>query len=232
MKRNIRCLIVDDEPLAREGLARYIGRIDWLELTGECEDALQLDSRLKSDEAVDLIFLDIEMPLISGLDYLSTLENPPMVILTTAYSQYALKGYDLNVLDYLLKPISFTRFLKAATKAREYFSLRSAETRRDFMFLRADKKLHKVSYADILYVEAVENYVKVVTESGAIVTRQPLHSFLAELPAGSFLQVHKSYIVNMDRVSCIEGNMLTLSGAVVQVSRSFKDALTDWIENR
>lgn len=230
MNRTIRCLIVDDEPLAREGLARYISRLDGFELAGECEDALQLDNRLKSDGNIDLIFLDIEMPLISGLDYLQNLSNPPLVIVTTAYERYALKGYELDVLDYLLKPIPFPRFLKAAEKAREHLNLRQVAPGRGFILVRADKKLHKIDIADISYIEAVENYVKLVTSDGVTITRTTLRDILAELPSDRFLQVHKSYIVNMDKVSYIEGNMLTLPGAVVQVSRSYKDILGAWIE--
>lgn len=232
MNRKIRCLIVDDEPLARKGLARYAGRIDSLELIGECEDALELDRRLKSGEMADLIFLDIEMPVISGLDYLSTLEHPPMVILTTAYSQYALESYELNVVDYLLKPISFARFMKAVNKACDYFSLKTADTKRDFIFLRSDKKLHRVKYSEILYIEAVENYIKVVTDNDVVVTRTPLKNLLSELPEDSFLQIHKSFAVNMERVTCIEGNILSLSGTKISVSRGYKDSLTAWLEKR
>lgn len=230
MNRNIRCLIVDDEPIAREGLARYISRTDWLENIGECEDALQLNSLLKSGESVDLIFLDIEMPFISGLDYIATLVDPPMVIITTAYGEYALKGYELDVIDYLLKPVSFPRFLKAVTKARDFFNCHTGVRNRDFMFLRADRKLHKVRFADILYIEAVENYVKVITADSVIVTRTPLHSLLADLPASGFLRIHKSYVVNMDHVTCVEGNMLILPGATIQVSRSYRATLDAWIE--
>lgn len=229
MNRKIKCIIVDDEPLAREGLARYISRVDSLEATGECEDALQLDRKLKSGEHIDLIFLDIEMPLISGTDYIATLENPPMVILTTAYAQYALEGYELNVIDYLLKPISFPRFMKAVNKACEYFNLKSSAGERNFIFLRSDKKLHRVQFPEILYLEAVENYVKIITDNGVIITRTTLKNLLPELPARSFLQVHKSFVVNMDRVAYIEGNLLSLPGATIQVSRSYKDALTDWL---
>lgn len=232
MKRKIKCLIVDDEPLAREGMARYISRVDALELAGECEDAMELDRRLKSGEDIDLLFLDIEMPMISGLDYLTTLDNPPMVILTTAYGQYALQGYELNVVDYLLKPVSFARFIKAVNKACAFFSLKSAHTKRDFMFLRSDKKLHRVKFSEILYVEAVENYVKVVADNDIVVTRTPLKALLAELPAESFMQVHKSFAVNMDRVTSIEGNMLSLPGASIQVSRGYKDVLTAWLDRK
>jgi len=232
MNRKIKCLIVDDEPLAREGLARYVGRIEWLELAGECGDAFELDARLRSGETIDLIFLDIEMPGLTGLEYLSTLERPPMVIVTTAYASYALEGYELNVTDYLLKPISFVRFMKAAGKARDLYELRSDPRPRDYTFLRADRKLHRVDFADILYIEAVENYVKVVTADNVILTRTTLHTLIEELPDGMFLQVHKSFVVNMAKVTSIEGNMLTLPGATVTVSRSYKDTLAEWIAGR
>lgn len=172
------------------------------------------------------------MPFISGLDYIATLVDPPMVIITTAYGEYALKGYELDVIDYLLKPVSFPRFLKAVTKARDFFNRHTGIRNRDFMFLRADRKLHKVRFADILYIEAVENYVKVVTADSVIVTRTPLHSLLADLPASGFLRIHKSYVVNMDHVTCVEGNMLILPGATIQVSRSYRAILDAWIEGR
>lgn len=230
MERKIKCMVVDDEPLAREGLSRYIDRIDTLESIGECEDAMQLDSRLKAGESIDLIFLDIEMPMISGTDYLATITNPPMVILTTAYEQYALQGYELNVVDYLLKPISFPRFVKAVNKACDYFSLKSSSAKRDFIFLKSDKKLHRIRFPEILYLEAIENYVKVVTDKDVIVTRTTLKNLIPELPADSFLQIHKSYVVNMNRVTSIEGNMLLLPDAALQVSRSYKDTLAAWLK--
>lgn len=229
MNRKLKCLIVDDEPLARDGLRRYIERVDRLQLQGECEDALQLDSMLKSGAETDLIFLDIEMPLLSGMDYLRTIEQPPMVIITSAYSRYALEGYELNVVDYLLKPIPFARFLQAVTKACDFADLTAQPEKRDFFFVKSDKKFHKIRYSDILYLEAVENYVKIVTEAGAIITRSPLRNLVADLPAEIFLQVHKSYIVNMEKVECIEGNMLHLPGTTITVSRGYKDDLMKWL---
>ncbi len=229
MNRKLKCIIVDDEPLARDGLRRYIGRVDRLELQGECEDALQLDSMLRAGLETDLIFLDIEMPLLSGIDYLRTVGHHPMVIITSAYSQYALEGYELNVVDYLLKPIPFARFLQAVTKACDFAGLTAHPEKRDFFFVKSDKKFHKIRFADILYLEAVENYVKIVTDSGAVITRCPLRNLVADLPSHGFLQVHKSYIVNMGKVECIEGNMLHLPGTTITVSRSYKDNLMKWL---
>lgn len=227
MDVKVRCVVVDDEPLAREGLLRYIERIDWLEVVGECEDALGLDRCLRECAPVDLVFLDIEMPLMSGVDYLSTLERAPMVIFTTAYEQYALKAYELDVVDYLLKPISFARFLKGAVKARELLSLKRgvADEGRDYIFLRSDKKYHRVNFAEICYLEAVENYVKVISDKSVILTRGTLKGLLAELPARSFVQIHKSVAVNLDRVEAVEGNMVVVPGAVLQMSRGYREGM-------
>lgn len=232
MDMKIRCVVVDDEPLAREGLLRYIERIDWLELAGECEDAVELDRCLRESGGVDLVFLDIEMPLMSGVDYLATVDKAPMVIFTTAYEQYALKAYELDVVDYLLKPISFARFLKAVTKARELLSLkRGGESEgRDYIFLRSDKKYYRLSFDEICYVEAVENYVKVVSDKSVILTRTTLKSLLSELPQRSFVQIHKSVAVNLDRVEAVEGNMVVVLGAVLQMSRGFREEFMRRIE--
>lgn len=235
MSRKITCFIADDEPIAREGLAAYISRIDYLDLRGRFEDALQLDAALHSDSPdarPDLLFLDIEMPRLSGLDYLASLPDAPAVIITTAYDRYALRGFDLNVIDYLLKPIPFSRFMQAAAKARDYLMPRLAPSTppRDFIFLRADKKLHQVRFADILWVEALENYVKVVTSgSGTIMARMTLKSIAALLPASDFLQLHKSLLVNMTRVTSIEGNMLRLADTTLTVSRHYRPALDAYL---
>src|SRR5437763_2118325 len=144
---NINCIITDDEPLARKGLQGYIEKIPFLNLTGVCEDAMQLNSMLQVEKP-DLIFLDIEMPYLSGIDFLKTQKNPPKVILTTAYDQFALQGYELDVLDYLLKPISFDRFLKSANKAADYFSS-TREAATDHLFIKTDGRLEKIFFNDI-----------------------------------------------------------------------------------
>jgi DNA-binding LytR/AlgR family response regulator len=195
MSEQIKCIITDDEPFARKGLQGYIEQIDFLQLRGVCENAVELNSLLKKEQ-VDLLFLDIEMPYVTGIDFIKSLSNPPKVIFTTAYEQYALQGFELEVLDYLLKPISFERFMKAANKAHDYFyGQRSVSDTQDYIFVKADSKLEKINFADILFVEALENYVAIYTKERKVITHLTLKMLQDKLPAGMFIQPHKSYLV-------------------------------------
>src|ERR1700754_2595494 len=169
MSDKITCVITDDEPFARKGLQGYIEKIDFLDLKGTCEDALQL-SNLLQHQAVDLLFLDIQMPHITGVEFLRAFRNPPKVIFTTAYQQYAIEGFELDVMDYLLKPISYERFLKAAWKARDYFELKEKpEQSVPYIFVKASGKLEKITFTDILFIEGMENYVAIYLENKKIV---------------------------------------------------------------
>src|SRR5882724_5034964 len=207
MSIKIKCVIVDDEPFARKGLLSYIEKIDFLQLSGVCENVIELNSLLKQ-QPVDLLFLDIEMPYISGVDFLKSTKELPKVIFTTAYEQYALKGYELDVLDYLLKPISFERFLQAANKAYGWFSLQKENTPgQDYFFVKADNKLEKINFDDILFVEALENYVAIYTKEKKIITHLTLKMLQEKLTAPRFIYPHKSYIVAMDKIKSIEGNI-------------------------
>ena len=221
MTRPLRCLITDDEPFARKGLQRYVEKIAFLELRGVCADVAELDAHLRR-EPVDLLFLDIEMPRRSGLDFLrhAPAAPRPRVILTTAYEQYALTGFELDVLDYLLKPISFDRFLRAANKAYDYFRLRDQpEARPGYCFVKADGQLEKVVFADILFLESLENYVTIYTTERKIVTHSTFKALLARLPAEAFLQTHKSYAVAPAHVAAIAGNLLRVGRYEVPVSK-------------
>lgn len=221
----IRCVITDDEPYARKGLQGYIGQIDFLELVTVCESAVELNAFLKQEQ-VDLLFLDIEMPYLSGIDLLKTLANPPKVIFTTAYEKYAVQGYELEVLDYLLKPISFDRFLRAANKAFDYFSLQQqAKPQQEYFFVKVDSKLEKVVIADILFAEGMENYIVIYTKEKKLITHLTLKMLQERLPADKFVQPHKSYLVAVDKIDAIEGNTLGLSGYQVPVSRYQKDEI-------
>src|SRR5215213_435478 len=187
----IHCIIIDDEPLARKGLKEYINDVEFLVLDAEYETPLKATKQL-SEGNVQLIFLDIQMPKITGLEFFKTLQHAPPVIFTTAYPQYALDGFDLNAIDYLVKPISFDRFLKAALKAKEYYELRKenkpVETTNaaDYLFIKVDGKLVKVSYDDILFVEAVQNYVTIHTREKKFMTYLTFHSVEEFLPASLF----------------------------------------------
>jgi DNA-binding LytR/AlgR family response regulator len=217
---SVSCVITDDEPMARKGLQSYVERIPYLELIGVCEDALQLNELLQVQKP-DLVFLDIEMPYLTGIEVLKSMSTPPKVILTTAYEQYALEGFELDVLDYLLKPIPFERFLKATNKASEYFNSRQ-QSSPDFIFIKVDKKLEKVVFKDIVFIEALENYISIQTKSGKWLTHATLKSMQELLPS-NFVQTHKSWIVNTDCITTIEGNVVHCGMHIIHVSKYMKE---------
>lgn len=229
MKREtLKCLIVDDEPIGREALARYVEQIDFLSLVDSCKNALEANNRLK-DQEIDLIFLDIQMPMMSGLDWLSTLSNSPLIIFTTAHPQYAVESYQFDAIDYLLKPISFQRFLQAANKAQRFFSSldRTPSEEEDYIFVKTDQQLVKVQVADIVFIESMQNYILFHTATEKIMTLVPLKQALEMLPADQFLQVHKSYVVAKDKVEAVEGNQLILGGHKVPVSVRLRKGVID-----
>lgn len=224
----ISCLVVDDEPMARKGLRGYIEKIDFLDYRGQCEEALQLSNLLK-ESSIDLLFLDIEMPYLSGIEFLKNTPHPPKVIFTTAYERYAIDGYELDVLDYLLKPISFDRFLKSCNKAFDYFNQRSGQS--DYLFIKADNRLEKVFLDDILFVEAMENYVGVYLPHKKMVTHSTLRALHEKLPAPQFIQPHKSYLVNVNKIRAIEGNTLMIDQYQVPISKYQKEEVMEKIVN-
>jgi DNA-binding LytR/AlgR family response regulator len=231
MKMN--CLIVDDEPVARKGLEEYVRSIDFLNLVGLCESAEKAQSYLNAG-IIELLFLDIHMPGISGIDFLRALKDPPMAVFTTAYSEHALEGYSLDVIDYLLKPITFERFNKAAQKAFEFYQLRqkahtSPETTDVYFFVKADGKYEKVLYEEVCFVEALQNYVIIHTTTRKLITYLTLTSLEHQLPGRQFLKVHKSYIVSLPRVQSIEGNEIVIGEARIPVSRALKDEVMSHI---
>ncbi|MDX1409064.1 MAG: LytTR family DNA-binding domain-containing protein, partial [Saprospiraceae bacterium] len=209
-------IIVDDEPLALDVLETYIENVPEMHLVGKCTNALEANELIRKED-VDLLFLDIQMPQITGIEFLKSLANPPMVIFTTAYSNYALEGFELNALDYLLKPISLDRFMKAVNKALEQHDLMhndggtSASADEDFFFVKADKKLVKVRYKDILYIEGLKDYVIIRLEEGRVITLQTMKSLEEKLPASLFRRVHRSYIVALDKINALVGNMIELT---------------------
>lgn len=230
MTPTIKCIITDDEPIARKGLQGYIEKIDFLQLVGVCEDAIQLNSLLKQ-QSVDLLFLDIEMPYVTGIDFLKNTPQAPKVIFTTAYEQYAIKGYELDVLDYLLKPISFERFLKAANKAYDYFA-GSSSKEASYLFIKTDNKLEKVNLEELLFVEAMENYVALYTTDKKLITHSTLKALQEKLPPSQFIQPHKSYLVNIQRIQSIEGNILHIGGKYqIPISKYQKDEVMERIVN-
>ena len=191
-------------------------------MTGECENALQLNELLKKEQP-ELLFMDIEMPYINGIDLLRGIRNPPKVIITSAYEQYALNGYELNVTDYLLKPISFDRFLKAVNRVHELLQKEQESTPEPYLFVKTDKLLKKVTIQDILFIESMGNYVLIHTSSSKEITYSPLKSLLEFLPDNLFIQVHRSYIVQTSKVQAIEGNMLIIGTHKIPIARNLRD---------
>ena len=233
------CVIVDDEPLAREGLTDFVEDVDFLSLSGTCENPVQLTSFLET-HAVDLIFLDIRMPKMSGLDFLKIAKNPPMVILTTAFPNYALESFQLNVLDYLLKPITFERFFLAVNKAKDYHRLLTSslpalhekqEIAREYFFIRCGSKYERIFFEDVLYVESMQNYVNIFTEKGKYTTLINLKSLEKNFDSESFLRVHKSYMVAIRKIDKIEGNEIFIQSLRIPLSRSYRDHVLECVVN-
>lgn len=227
---NIKCIIIDDEPLARKGLKEYITDVDFLQLTGEFDNALKAADVLDKGD-VQLIFLDIQMPKITGLDFFKTLRNPPPVIFTTAYPQYALEGFEVNALDYLVKPVSFERFLKATLKVKEYYEVREENNKQiktaDHFFIKTDNKLVKLFFEDVLFAEALQNYVVIHARDKKYITYLTFKAVGEYLPADSFIKIHKSYIVAASKIESIEGNIIHIGKQQLPISRNLKDEVMD-----
>jgi len=230
----INCIIIDDEPLARKGVREYIADVDFLNLSGEYDNPLKATEIISRGD-VQLLFLDIQMPKITGLEYMKTLQKPIPVIFTTAFPQFALDGFELNALDYLVKPISFDRFLKAALKAKEYYEVRqkneagktSASGSGDYFFIKADNKLVKVSFSDILFIEALQNYVVVHTQEKKLITYLTFKSVEEYLPSAQFIKVHKSFIVSATKIDSIEGSDIRIGQHHIPISRNLKDEVME-----
>jgi DNA-binding LytR/AlgR family response regulator len=227
---SISCIIIDDEPLARKGIKEYIADVDFLNCIGEFDNPLKAAELISRGE-VQLLFLDIQMPKITGLDFFKALSNAPPVIFTTAYPQYALEGFEVNALDYLVKPISFERFFKAVLKAKEYYEVRETNTKEagssEYFFIKADNKLVKILFDDILYAEALQNYVIIHTAAKKYMTYLTFKSVEDYLPADKFLKVHKSYIVAASKIDTIEGNDIRIGQQHIPISRNQKDEVMD-----
>ena len=228
----IRCLIVEDELPAQKVLKTYIGDAPMLELTGCFNNALDAMALLQQD-SVDLLFLDIHLPKISGLNFLRSIKNPPTVIITSAYPEYALEGFELNVLDYLLKPFSFERFLSAVNRyeskqiadhLNKSEEVGNTDMPKDHLFVKKDKSFIKVFHSDIIYLESDRDFVKIHTKERSYLELQSLKYYEAELPK-NFIRVHKSYLINTRFLSKIDGNKVTVSNQVIPVGRSFKEGL-------
>jgi DNA-binding LytR/AlgR family response regulator len=221
-------MIIDDEPLARKGLKEYIQEVDFLQLQSEFDSSLKAEKELSGGQ-VQLVFLDIQMPRITGLEFLKTLYHPPPVVFTTAYPQYALDGFELNAIDYLVKPISFERFLRAAHKVKEYYEVRmkNAAGKEDFFFIKADSKLVKLFYDDILFAEALQNYIAIYTKGKKFITYLTFKAIEEYLPADQFIKIHKSFIISASKIDSIDGNDIRIGDHYIPISRGSRDAVME-----
>jgi DNA-binding LytR/AlgR family response regulator len=229
----LKCLIVDDEPLAQDILKEYAGNCQSLELLKVCSDAFEAGEFLQS-HPVDLIFLDINMPRLSGISFVKTLNHPILIIFTTAYPEYAAEGFEANAVDYLVKPFSFERFMKAVNKAIEWAEFRKKKENpqdsdsiqnQEFILLRSDKKIFKINFDDILYFESVGDYIKVFCTDKKIIIHETVKNLISQLPLNQFIRVHKSYIVSVTKIRLIDGNQVDVAGQKIPIGLVFKEEL-------
>jgi DNA-binding LytR/AlgR family response regulator len=239
----IRCLLVDDEKLALELMEDNVQKVPYLQLVGKCKNAMEAMEFLRREQ-VDLVFLDIQMPGISGIQFLNSLVNPPMIIMVTAYENYALEGFNLDVVDYILKPFAFERFLKAVNKAHELISLRqqkdmpgkpaqplSVAAGPDYIFVNADYSVVRINIPDVIYVEGLKDYIKIylLNATKPVITRLSMRFMEEKLPAEGFARVHKSFIVSLDKITAFKKNRLMLGDTEIPVSDNYKDKILAYI---
>jgi len=230
----IRTLIVDDEPLALDILENYIEKLPDLELVAKCDNAIDANDLIQKGE-VDLVFLDINMPQMTGLELVKSLSNPPKIVFTTAYAEHAVEGFELNAVDYLMKPFALDRFMKSVNKVKEAMDS-SSNVADDFFFVKADKKLMKVKFSEILYIEGLKDYVIIKKEVGRVIALQTMKSLQAKLPSSLFQRVHRSYIVNIQRINAVVGNTieLTESGKPkhIPIGKNYKEDILSIVEKK
>jgi len=224
----INCIIVEDEPLAIKVLTDYVSQVPFLELKGAFKDAILATEFLRNN-TVDLIFLDIHLPKLKGMAFLKTLTHPPAVIITTAYHQYAVEGFELNVTDYLLKPFEFERFLVAVNKVRtgETATQQASEAHeaKDFIFLNVQKKKVKISFSDIIYIESQREYIRIVTTKKEWLSKMSTHEIEDLLPAAQFKRIHRSFIVSVSRIESYTAEAVEVNGVSIPIGRGYKEIL-------
>lgn len=229
-----KCLIVEDEPLAQNILKKYIGDHPSLELVATCTDALEAQLILNK-QPIHLIFLDINLPKLSGINFIKSLLQSPLIIFTTAYPEFAVEGFELNAVDYLLKPFSFERFLKAVNKVIEKLNNSSLPKKEEidaFIFFKSDKKIHKIDLESIHYIEAVGDYMKVITDSGQLLINETMKNLQEELPARSFIRVHKSFIISRNRIKYIEGNYIQIENKSIPIGATYRNDVLASIDKK
>ena len=227
MSDKINCIVADDEPLARKGIENFVKEIPFLTMVASCSNPLSV-MELLSKQKIDLIFLDVQMPKMTGIEFLRTVKNPPLTIITTAFPNYALEGFELDVIDYLIKPISFERFIKAVNKAKEYFDVKEQSTTSvkdeiDYFFIKCEKQFEKVFLNEILFVEALQNYVMVHTEKKRLITYVTLKTVEDYLPQSEFIKVSKSFIVPIQKIESISGNEIKIGSHSIPIGRTMKE---------
>lgn len=225
---NIKCIVVEDEPLAAKVLADYISQVPFLDLQGTFKDAILATEYLHAN-TVDVIFLDIHLPKLKGMAFLKTLTHPPAVIITTAYHQYAVEGFNLNVTDYLLKPFEFERFLIAVNKVRttnkETKDLPLAEDKKDYLFLNVQKKKVKILFSEIVFIESQREYIKIVTTKKEYLSKMSTHEIEALLPTQLFKRIHRSFIVSVGKIDSYTSDEVEVNGVSIPVGRGYRDSL-------
>ena len=226
----LKCIIVDDEPIARKLLHEFVDEIEYLELTGQAENALQAIPLLENND-IDIIFLDINMPKINGIDFLKSSKIDANIIITTAYPIYAVEAYGLDVLDYLVKPIPFDRFLKACNKVKDLKTKKESTPQpiNDHFFIKCENQIEKVFYDDLLYAEAMMNYVMLYTNTKKMMVYITIKGLEEQLPADRFIKVHKSFIVNISKIKSIEGNILNIGSEKIAISQNLRDQVINEI---
>ncbi|WCT13096.1 LytR/AlgR family response regulator transcription factor [Mucilaginibacter jinjuensis] len=235
--KKINCLIADDEEIARGIIESYVKQLDSLNLVGMCSNGVEVYNALEK-QPVDLLFLDIAMPHLTGIDLLRTLKNPPAVILTTAFREFALQGYELNVVDYLLKPVSFERFIKAVEKVQsktgsqltENNSIQNKDNELAFIYVKSDKKMVRLALKDILYIEGLKDYVKIYMPDRSIITYRTLTSFEEKLSASQFLRVHRSYIVSLNHISAYTATEIEIGKAIIPIGKAYAKEVLKLLE--
>jgi DNA-binding LytR/AlgR family response regulator len=236
---NIRCIIVDDEPLAREGMELLVKEAGFLELRATCSNALDAN-KLLAQEEIDLIFLDIQMPRLRGIDFLRSLAVRPLVIITTAYPNFALEGFELNVLDYLVKPITTERFLKAVNRALEVLEYKrssanikeQSQSSDNYFFIKCNNGYEKIFYQEILFIEAFQNYSCIYTDLSKFMTLTSMRALEEQLPPGKFLRVQKSYIASIEKIQSLSGNEISIGKHKLPLSRRAKEELMKIIDRK
>lgn len=233
----LNAIIVDDEPLAQDILETFVGQVPEITLVGKASNAVEANTLIQSND-VDLMFLDVNMPMLTGIDYLKSLDNPPAVIFTTAYTEFAVDAFNLNAVDYLIKPIALDRFMKAINKVLQLHKEAPKaieEVENDYIFVKADKKLVKVEYNDVVYIEGLKDYVIIRNEDSRVITLQTMKSLESKLPSNKFRRIHRSFIVNLEKVIAVEGNSLEVmsNGQVkhIPIGKIYREALLEHINN-